>query len=121
MEEKDLDPERKEIVETNKNQELKLLEFALLVGMITQPLEWVMVVDMDHKVMMVVGLDLNLLGVNLLREDGARELGLLLPLLLRPQLLDLGLLIVPHVEVHIVGCVWLGRELVSDVARWVTG
>ena len=53
--------------------------------------------------------------------DKVQDLGLLLLLLLRPQFRDLGLLIVPHVEVHIVGCVWLGPELALDVARWVTG
>ena len=40
-------------------------------GMITQPLEWVMVVDMDHKVVMVIGLDLDSLETNLLQVGKA--------------------------------------------------
>ena len=121
MEEKDLDLEKKEVVGINKNQELKLLGFAHLVGMKTQPLEWVIVVDMDHKVRVVVSLDLSPLVVNLLQVGEAQDLGLLLLLLLKPQLQDLGLLIALHVDVCIVGCAWLGLELVLDVARWVTG
>ena len=64
MEERDLDLERKEIVGINKDQELKLLEFMLLVAMITQILEWVMVANKDHKAVKVVGLDLDLLAAN---------------------------------------------------------
>ena len=66
MEEKDLDLKKKGIVEGNKNQGLKLLEFVLLEGMIIQTLEWVMVVDKDHMIRGVIDLDLNLLVVNLL-------------------------------------------------------
>ena len=66
MEEKDLGPKKKGIVEGNKNQGLKLLEFVLLEGMIIQTLEWVMVVDKDHMIRRVIDLDLNLLVVNLL-------------------------------------------------------
>ena len=104
MEEKDLNLEKKDKMKINKNQELKLLEFVHLVGMKTQPLKWVMVVDMDHKVVIVVGLDSSLLVVNLLQVGEARDLGLLLLLLLKPQLQDLRLLIALHVDVYIVGC-----------------
>ena len=71
MEERNLGREKKEMVETNKNQELKLLEFVLLEGMITQPLEWVMVVGMGYKIVRVIDLDLDLLVANLLQVGKA--------------------------------------------------
>ena len=71
MEERDLEPKKKEIVEINKNQKLKLLKFTLLVGIITQALEWVIAVSRNHKIVKVTNLNLDLLVANLLRKGEA--------------------------------------------------
>ena len=72
------------MVEINKSQEFKLLKFVLLVSMITKALEWVMLIGVDHKIVRLVSLDLDLLVVNLLRVREAQDLGPLPLLLLMP-------------------------------------
>ena len=59
MEEREVNLKKKEIVGINKNQELKLVEFILLTGIITQILEWVVVIGRDHKTVKVANLDLD--------------------------------------------------------------
>ena len=107
MEERDLDLEKKEVVEINKDQELKLSGSILLVGMIIQALEWVIAVGMDYRIVKMVNLDLDLLVTNFLHMSNSWDLSFLLFLLLRPQFLDLRLLIVLYEVLHMMGCVWL--------------